>query len=132
MKDGLVVEAGGSTVGGIGVSVRYLERTGISRRQAVGAAAANTVAGAIVHVALLVAMAVLVGRGHIESVHLPDRWIALVVVVAGLAVAGLALGTVTGRRRLLEPTGRALSALAGLLPWIAAMQHAVTVGTDHR
>ena len=99
-------------LGGFGVSVRYLERTGISRPEAVGAAAANTLAGAIVHVGLLVAIGAVVGRSQIDSVHLPDRWILLVIVVAVFAVTGLALGTVAGRRRLLEPTGRAVRTLA--------------------
>ena len=51
----------------------------------------------------------------IETVHLPNWWIVLVVVVAVLAFAGLALGTVAGRRRLLEPTGRALRSLARVM-----------------
>jgi len=104
-----------SGLGGIGVSVRYLERSGVPRAEAVGASAAGTLAGLVVHVALLVAVGLAVGRGHIQGVHLPNGWLALVVAVAALALAGFALGTVTGRRRLLGPTRRSLRALAQVM-----------------
>jgi undecaprenyl-diphosphatase len=102
-------------LGGIGVSIRYVERSGISRAESVGAAGANVLAGVIVHLALLVIVGAMLGRSQIGSVHLPAGWILLVGVVAVLAVAGFALGTLAGRQRLLEPTGRSVRALAGVL-----------------
>ena len=104
-----------SGLGGIGVSVRYLQRSGLPRAEAVGASAAGTLAGLVVHVAMLIAVTLAVGQSRIQGVHLPEGWLALVVAVAALAVAGLALGTVTGRRRVLAPTGRSLRALAQVM-----------------
>jgi len=102
-------------LGAIGISVRYLERSGLSRAEAVGASASGTLAGLLVHVLMLVVAGFVVGRSQLPSVHLPEGWIALVVAVSALAVAGFALGTITGRRRLLAPIRRSVRALREVL-----------------
>jgi undecaprenyl-diphosphatase len=102
-------------LGAIGISVRYLERSGLSRGDAVGASASGTLAGLLVHVLMLVVAGFVVGHGQVPSVHLPEGWLALVVAVSVLAVAGFAFGTVTGRRRLLAPIRRSLGALRDVL-----------------
>jgi undecaprenyl-diphosphatase len=104
-----------SGLGGIGVSIRYLERAGLRRAEAVGASAAGTLAGLLVHVILLVVVALAAGQGQVQGVHLPGGWLALVLAVAALALAGFALGTVSGRRRVLAPTRRSVSALAPVM-----------------
>jgi uncharacterized membrane protein YbhN (UPF0104 family)/membrane-associated phospholipid phosphatase len=100
---------------GVDASVRYLERSGLSRVDAQAASAANTLVGAIVHVVLLFVACAIVSQSQIDRVHLPDRWIVLVVVVAVFALAGLGLRTSTGRRRLVEPTRQSVRAHADLV-----------------
>ena len=92
-----------ANVGGLGVGIRYLQRAGLSRTDAVSAAAANTLAGALVHVAMLLAFGIVVGRSDFRRPQLPDGWLVLVAVVAVFTVAGIALGTTSLRRRLLGP-----------------------------
>jgi hypothetical protein len=102
-------------LGANGISVRYLERSGLSRSEAVGASASGTLAGLLVHVLMLVVAGFVVGRSQVPNVHLPEGWIALVAAVSVLALAGFAFGTVTGRRRLLAPIRRSLGALREVL-----------------
>jgi glycosyltransferase 2 family protein len=102
-------------LGAIGISVRYLERSGLSRSEAVGASASGTLAGLLVHVLMLVVAGFVVGRSQVPNVHLPEGWIALVAAVSVLALAGFAFGTITGRRRLLAPIRRSLGALREVL-----------------
>lgn len=102
-------------LGGVGVSISYLERSGLPGPDAVAASAANTLAGAIVHGALLLALGVAVGRRAMPAVHLPSGWILLVAVVVVLVLAGFALGTPMGRARLLAPIDRSLHTLGRLV-----------------
>jgi glycosyltransferase 2 family protein len=64
---------------------------------------------------MLLAAGLVVGHSQIGHVRLPGGWLALVVVAGALALAGFAVGTVTGRTHLLAPMKRALQALAGAL-----------------
>jgi glycosyltransferase 2 family protein len=102
-------------LGNIGVSTRYLERSGLARPEAVGASTATSLAGLLVHVVMLLAAGLIVGQGQVEHVRLPSGWLALVIVAAALALIGFTLGTVTGRTRLLAPTERSLRALAEVM-----------------
>lgn len=104
-----------ANIGRAGISLRYFERSGMPRADAVGAIAAGGLAGLIVHTVLLVGFGAAVGRGQVASVHLPDRWIVLVVVVVVFAIAGFGLATRYGRRHLIEPAGRSVRALARIL-----------------
>ena len=99
-------------LGGFGVSVRYLERYGhletrsgwCRRREHTGRSDRSRRFARRHRLPSSVA-------ARSAACTCPTGWIVLVIVVAVFAVAGLALGTVTGRRRLLEPTGRALRTL---------------------
>jgi uncharacterized membrane protein YbhN (UPF0104 family)/membrane-associated phospholipid phosphatase len=102
-------------LGAIGISVRYLQRSGLPRAEAVGASASGTLAGLLVHVLMLVVAGFVVGRSQVPDVHLPEGWLALVVAVAVLAIAGFAFGTITGRRRLIAPIRRSLRELRQVL-----------------
>jgi glycosyltransferase 2 family protein len=102
-------------LGGIGLNVRYLQRSGLDRPAAVAAVAVNTAAGALVHaLGLLVAVA-LVGRARLGAVHVPRGWPVLVVLVAALVLGGLVLWSPLGRRRVVAPSLRAGRELAGVL-----------------
>ncbi len=99
-------------LGGMGVNVRYLERSGLTRGDAVAAVGLNSVAGGIVHVVALAGTAVLFGRTGVGKVKLPDGWPVLAATVAVLVVVGVALWTPLGHRRVVTPTLRALGHLA--------------------
>jgi len=99
-------------LGGMGVNVRYLERSGLTRGDAVAAVGLNSVAGGIVHVVALAGTAVLFGRTGVGKVKLPAGWPVLAATVAVLVVVGVALWTPLGHRRVVTPTLRALGHLA--------------------
>jgi uncharacterized membrane protein YbhN (UPF0104 family)/membrane-associated phospholipid phosphatase len=94
-------------LGGAGVNIRFLERSGLVRSEAVGAVALNSVAGAIVHVLGLVATTAAVGRNGVGDVKVPRGWPVLVAVVTVLVVTGAVLWTPLGHRRVVVPALRA-------------------------
>jgi glycosyltransferase 2 family protein len=104
-----------ASLGGIGLNVRYLQRSGLDRSTAVGAVAVNTAVGVLVHVLGLLLAVALLGRTTTPTAHVPRGWPVLVVLVAVLAAGGLLLWSPLGRRRLLDPTRRAGRELAGVL-----------------
>jgi glycosyltransferase 2 family protein len=104
-----------ASLGGIGLNVRYLQRTGMDRSSAVAAVAVNTAAGALVHVLGLLVAAVLVGQTRLPAAHIPRGWPVLVALAVVLAAGGLALWSPLGRRRVVTPALRAGGELAGVL-----------------
>jgi undecaprenyl-diphosphatase len=103
------------SVGGFGLNVRYLQREGIDTPVAVAAVGLNTVSGVLVHVVLLVAFSLAVGKHGLPDVHLPDGWLVLVVVALLLAAIGLVLRSASLRRRVLDPLRRVRGDLAGVM-----------------
>lgn len=93
-------------LGGMGVNARYLERSGVSKGDALGAVALNGTVGFVVHVVALVLAAVLLGQSGLPEVHLPSRWILFAGVAVVLSLVGIVLETSFGRRHILLPTQR--------------------------
>jgi glycosyltransferase 2 family protein len=93
-------------LGGMGINTRYLERSGVTKGDALGAVALNGTVGFVVHVAALVVSAVLLGHTGLPSVHLPSGWVLLVLVAVLLSVLGIVLETSFGRKHVLLPTER--------------------------
>ncbi len=93
-------------LGGLGVNVRYLERSGVAKSDAVGAVALNGTVGFVVHVVALVLSATLVSHTGLPHVHLPSGWALLVVVAVLSSVVGVVLETSFGRKHVLLPTER--------------------------
>jgi undecaprenyl-diphosphatase len=90
-------------VGGAGLNVRFLERCGLGRAEAVAAVTLANIAGFVVHVAGLAIIGVLVTGTAIAPVREPPRW-ALLAGVAGLAVlAGAVFWSPLGGGRLPAP-----------------------------
>jgi glycosyltransferase 2 family protein len=103
------------SVGGLGVNLRYLERSGLSRPEAVAAVGLKGAAGLVVHLLALAVTLPLVGRAGIGEVKTPEGWEVLVVLVVVSAVAGVALWSPLGRRRLMTPARAAARSLAATL-----------------
>ena len=76
-------------LGGMATNVRYLERAGATRAAAAGSVALNTIAGFVVHLVALMAVAPSIGGVTRRLGDLPDYWPILVIAVAVLAAAGV-------------------------------------------
>jgi glycosyltransferase 2 family protein len=104
-----------ASLGGIGLNVRWLQRTGMGRSSAVGAVAANTAAGALVHVLGLLVATFLVGQARLGPPQVPRGWPVLVALGAVPVLGGLALWSPPGRRRVVAPALQAGRELAAVL-----------------
>jgi uncharacterized membrane protein YbhN (UPF0104 family)/membrane-associated phospholipid phosphatase/tRNA A-37 threonylcarbamoyl transferase component Bud32 len=102
-------------LGGIGLNVRYLGRSGLDRATAVGAVALSTAAGVATHALLLAGAAVFLGTHLVGPVHLPHGWASLVAVVSVLVALGLVLSAALGPRRFAVPLRRAARDLLAVL-----------------
>jgi glycosyltransferase 2 family protein len=88
-----------ANVGGMALSVRYLQKAGVPPPEAVTGMGLNVVAGGIVHVVLLVVFFAWAGRGG-AGFSLPSSSKLLVVIAVLLAVLGIVIATRKGRRLL--------------------------------
>ncbi|HEV8219099.1 MAG TPA: lysylphosphatidylglycerol synthase domain-containing protein [Streptosporangiaceae bacterium] len=104
-----------ANVGGMALNVRYLQKTGVEPSAGVAAVGVNALAGAIVHVILLVIFLSWAGRGAGQAFKLPSGSKLLLILAILAAVVGLILATRQGRKfavRKLLPSLR--SSLASL------------------
>jgi len=104
-----------ANVGGMALNVRYLQKTGVEPSAGVAAVGVNALAGAIVHVILLVIFLSWAGRGAGQAFKLPSGSKLLLILAILAAVIGLILATRQGRKfavRKLLPSLR--SSLASL------------------
>jgi glycosyltransferase 2 family protein len=86
-------------IGGAGVNVRYLERSGMGRAESVAAVTLASTAGFAVHVAALVTLGgILTGTG-VPPIPVPSRWILLAVVIGIATLAGAVAWSPIGHRR---------------------------------
>lgn len=93
-----------ASVGGIGLNLLYLERVGLTRTEAASAATLNLAGGVVVHAILFGLAALQLGLGGLQhGVTIPTGWPVLVAVGGALVLAGAALGSPVGRRRVVRP-----------------------------
>jgi glycosyltransferase 2 family protein len=85
-----------STVGGMALNVRYLQKSGVDPPVAVSGVGLNTGAGLVVHLLLLVLFFVWAGRSAFGSISLPDprKLLYGLAAVATLAIISLAAPSV--------------------------------------
>lgn len=103
-------------LGGMGLNLIYLERSGSERSEAVGSIALNQAAGVVVHATgFFLAAAVLGTSGLVGRSPLPARWPELAAVSGVLILAGVVISSPFGRRRVLTPGLRVGRELAGTL-----------------
>src|SRR5207253_507383 len=97
-----------ANVGGMALNGRLLQKSGADSGTAVAGVGLNSLAGAVVHVVLIVIFFVWSGSSLARSFTLPSGSKVLIVVAAIGAVAGAVLLTHWGRKTLLAPLRRGI------------------------
>ena len=87
-----------SNVGGMALNVRYLQKSGLEPTVGVAAVGVNSLAGVLVHFALLAVFFTWAGRGLSKAFKLPSSSTVLVVLAVLAAVVGIVMATTQGRR----------------------------------
>ncbi|HET6663372.1 MAG TPA: flippase-like domain-containing protein, partial [Acidimicrobiales bacterium] len=87
-----------ANVGGMALNVRFLQKAGVDPAAAVTGVGLNVLAGAIVHVVLLVLFVAWAGQAGAGTFKIPSSSKVLVVVAVVLALAGIVAATRRGRR----------------------------------
>ena len=87
-----------ANVGGMALNVRFLQKTGVPTTEAVTGVGLNTVAGAIVHVVLLVVFLAWAGQSGGPGFSIPGGTKVLIAIPIVLAIIGIVLATRRGRR----------------------------------
>lgn len=96
---GLVGPAG---AGGFALMARFLERAGVRAAEAGASAAVNALAGAIVHIGMMVGFFLWAGSSGLGEFSFPDASLVVLVVAGGFFVVGL-LATIGPIRRRFVP-----------------------------
>ena len=89
-----------ANVGGMALNVRFLQKAGVPTTEAVTGVGLNSIAGAIVHVVLLVVFFAWAGQGGGKGFSLPGGSKALVIIAVVLGLLGVAVATRRGRHLL--------------------------------
>jgi glycosyltransferase 2 family protein len=105
-----------SNVGGMALNVRFLQKAGVEPSAGVAAVGVNSLAGALVHLVLLVIFFAWAGRsGASKAFKLPSSSTLLAVLAAVAAVIGIVIATRQGRRfaarKVLPPLRSSLASL---------------------
>ena len=87
-----------ANVGGMALNARYLQKSGVQASAGVAAVGVNSLAGAIVHLILIVVFFAWSSRGLGQAFQLPSTSKLLAILAVILAVIGIVLATRPGRR----------------------------------
>jgi len=87
-----------ANVGGMALNARFLQKSGTSTPASVAAVGVNALAGAVMHVALIVVFFTLAGHDLTKAFKLPSGSKILLALAVILAVTGIVLATRPGRR----------------------------------
>jgi undecaprenyl-diphosphatase len=87
-----------ANVGGMALNARYLQKSGVEATAGVAAVGVNSLAGAIVHLVLLVVFFAWSGRNIAQAFKLPSGSKLLLILAVVLAIVGIVLATRPGRR----------------------------------
>ncbi|MDQ4145972.1 MAG: flippase-like domain-containing protein, partial [Actinomycetota bacterium] len=102
-------------LGGVALKERFLERNGVERPGAVGALATSQLAGFIVHLLGLMAVAAYLGRNLLAQVKLPHGWPAAGLLALASVVGGGLLWFPLVRRKVTVLLRGQLHAMAAAL-----------------
>jgi uncharacterized protein (TIRG00374 family) len=87
-----------ANVGGMALNARFLQKSGVDTSSGVAAVGVNSLAGAIVHLVLIVVFFTWAGRGLGKAFKLPSSSKLLLILAVVAAIAGIVLATRPGRR----------------------------------
>jgi glycosyltransferase 2 family protein len=87
-----------ANVGGMALTVRYLQRSGVDTGAGAAAVGVNSAAGAVVHLVLIVIFFAWSGQGLARAFQLPAGGKILLIVAVVIAIAGVVLAGRPGRR----------------------------------
>jgi glycosyltransferase 2 family protein len=87
-----------ANVGGMALNARYLQKSGVETSAGVAAVGVNSLAGAIVHLVLLVVFFTWSGHGLAHAFKLPSSSKLLLILAIIAAIVGIVLVTRPGRR----------------------------------
>jgi len=87
-----------ANVGGMALNARFLQKAGSDAPASVAAVGVNSIAGAVMHLVLMVVFFVLAGHDLTKAFKLPSGTKILLALAVILAVAGIVLATRPGRR----------------------------------
>jgi undecaprenyl-diphosphatase len=87
-----------ANVGGMALNARYLQKSGVETSAGAAAVGVNSVAGAVVHLVLLVVFFAWSGHGLAHAFKLPSSSKLLLILAIVLAIVGIVLATRPGRR----------------------------------
>lgn len=104
-----------ANLGGAGINIRYLQRSGLTGPESVASVTLNTVAGAVVHLIALVVTALVVGGTRSTRLRLPSEGKLLTIVAAVFVVGGLVLWSPLGRNKVLPRLREGFASLLAVL-----------------
>ena len=87
-----------ANIGGMALNARFLQQNGTGTPASVAAVGVNSLAGAVVHVAMIAVFFTLAGHDLTKAFKLPSGSKILLILAVLLAVVGLVLATRPGRR----------------------------------
>ena len=87
-----------ANVGGMALNARFLQKSGTGTPASVAAVGVNALAGAVVHVVMIVVFFALAGHDLTQAFKLPSGSKILLVLAVIIAVIGVVLATRPGRR----------------------------------
>ena len=87
-----------ANVGGMALNARFLQKSGVETSAGVAAVGVNSLAGAVVHMILMVVFFTWAGRGLAKAFKLPSSSKLLLILAVVAAIAGIVLATRPGRR----------------------------------
>jgi undecaprenyl-diphosphatase len=109
-----------ANVGGMALNARYLQKSGVDPAAGVAAVGLSALAGAIVHVILLVVFFVLASRNLAHAFKLPPASKLLLILAVVAALIGIVLATRRGRRFATTRLKKVLRSAFGSLRQVAA------------
>jgi glycosyltransferase 2 family protein len=109
-----------ANVGGMALNARFLQKAGSDAPASVAAVGVNSLAGAIMHLLLMVVFFVLAGHDLTKAFKLPSGSKILLILAVILAVVGIVLATRPGRRWARKQLLPGLRSAAGSLRRAAA------------
>jgi uncharacterized protein (TIRG00374 family) len=108
-----------SNVGGMALNVRFLQKSGVDASAGVAAVGVNSLAGAVVHLVLMVVFFTWAGRSFGKVFKLPSTNKLLLILAIVAAVVGIVLATRPGRRFAVGKLIPGLKSAAGSLARVA-------------